>query len=135
MDCLFCKIIDGKVPSNVIYEDEHTFAFLDINPNNHGHTLVVSKTHAEDLLDMDPSSLHYVMDTIQKVGSAIKRGLGVEGFNLTVNNGAVANQLIPHTHFHIIPRLKNDGLRPWPSNPYESDEQAKQVAEKIKQAL
>jgi histidine triad (HIT) family protein len=112
-DCLFCKIIAKQIPSDIVYEDENVFAFLDINPVNPGHALVVPKKHSQDLLDADPQSLQSLIVGTQKVAQAITKALGISGFNFMQNNGAVAGQVVKHLHFHIIPRNPTDGLELW----------------------
>ncbi len=130
-DCLFCKIIAGEVPSHKVYEDEDTMAFLDISPTNHGHTLVVPKKHFTNLEDVPEEELKKVIVTVKKVGQAIKQGLGVDGYNVCENNDPAAGQIIPHLHFHVIPRYPDDGLRQWPQEPYAEGE-AEKVLAKIK---
>ncbi len=134
-DCLFCNIIKREIPSDIVFEDEHTLAFLDINPNNLGHTLVIPKDHHENLGSTPLATLTNVMETSQKVGKAIMKGMEVEGFNVIQNNGSVAGQAIFHIHFHIIPRVSDDGLRHWPHKKYESPEEAAAVAKKITDAI
>ncbi len=133
-DCLFCKIIQKEIPSTSVYEDADVYAFLDIHPVNLGHVLVVPKQHSEGLLDTDPVILGKWILVIQKIAKAMKTSLGIEGFNLEQNDGAVAGQVIPHVHMHIIPRFVGDGLRHRPGKEYKEGE-AQALAEKIKQAL
>ena len=134
-DCLFCKIIAKQIPSTPVYEDEFTYAFLDIKPVNPGHALVVPKKHYSSLLNADAATLERLIVSVQKVAAAIKRGLNVEGFNLEQNDGRVAGQLVDHVHLHVIPRRPDDGLRHWPGTPYASPEEAQAVAEKIKRGF
>lgn len=134
MDCIFCKIISGKIPNHKVYEDEHTLAFLDIAPVNHGHTLVVSKKHFANFEEADEKTLCQLIKTVKKVGKALKNGLQVEGYNVGVNNDPIAGQIIPHLHFHIIPRIKGDGLKLWNQKKYGNGE-AEKVLEKIKKIL
>lgn len=131
MDCLFCKIIAGQVPCDKVYEDDDTLAFLDINPVSPGHTLVVPKQHFANMEDIDDDTLAKVITVVKMVGGSIKSGLGVDGYNVTENNDPVAGQVIPHIHFHVIPRSEGDGLRPWPGNPYQGEE-AEEILSKIR---
>ena len=133
-DCLFCRIIAQEIPSTSIYEDEHTYAFLDLHPVHPGHVLVVPKKHASGFLEADPSALEHWIRAAQIVARAVKEGLQAGGINLIQNEGAAAGQVIAHLHLHIIPRYTEDGLRPWPSQAYASDEDRQAVAEKIKRA-
>lgn len=130
MSCLFCKIISGEISSHKAYEDEHTLAFLDIAPVNHGHTLVVSKKHFANFEEADEETLCQVIKTVKKIGKALKDGLKIEGYNIGVNNDPIAGQIIPHLHFHVIPRIKGDGLKLWNQKKY-GDGEAKKVLEKI----
>ncbi len=134
-NCIFCKIVAGELPSTKIYEDEQTLAFLDLHPVNYGHILVVPKEHYENFSATPNEWLADAMHVADKVSKATMAGLGAEGFNLSLNNGKAAGQVIFHTHFHIIPRYSDDRLKPWPSKEYDTDEQKKEVAEKIKKNL
>jgi histidine triad (HIT) family protein len=108
-DCIFCKIRDGQVPSLKIFEDERTLAFMDINPLNSGHCLVITKTHAATLFEAEVADLQAAIATAQRVGLAIRDGLKPDGLNLLQANGAAAFQSVPHFHLHLIPRWNNDG--------------------------
>ena len=107
-NCIFCKIISGKIPAAKVYEDAHCIAFLDINPAVKGHALVVPKTHAETLLDLTAEDLAAAMTVVQNLSGAIVNAVSAKGFNLLQNNRKVAGQVIPHVHFHIIPRYDGD---------------------------
>jgi len=133
-DCIFCKIIAGEIPSHKVYEDDEVLAFLDINPVNPGHTLVIPKAHHRDLLDMPAELASKLMNVIQKIGPAILKAVGADAFNLGVNNGATAGQVVFHAHFHIMPRMANDGHQLWHGAQANQDELAK-VAEDIKKQL
>ena len=129
-DCVFCKIINGSLPCYKIYENEHILAFLDINPVNKGHTLIIPKEHYERLEEVPDDLLKELIIAIKKIGKAVIKGVGAEAFNLGLNNGKDAGQLIMHVHFHIMPRFKNDGLKLWPGKKYEEGE-----AEKIREEI
>lgn len=134
-DCIFCKIVAGEIPASKIYEDEHALAFLDVNPNNHGHTLVVPKTHARNILDVSEDALSRMMPAVKKVSKAVFEGMGAVGINIAMNNERPAGQIIFHLHIHIIPRFEGDGLKVWAKKrPYKEGEMA-QVAEKIRAVL
>lgn len=136
MDCVFCKIARGEIPSEKIFEDEHTFAFLDISPNNHGHTLVVPKEHFKNILDISPHAFARVADTVWKIAGAVKAGVNADGLNITMNNEQCAGQIVFHAHMHIIPRYINDGLKVWHrKRPYKSESAMKEVGEKIRKHL
>jgi histidine triad (HIT) family protein len=134
-DCIFCKIIQGSIPSVRVYEDKDVVAFLDINPVNPGHLLVVPRRHTECLADTEDGSLHAVMSVIKKCSAAVQKATGMPGFNVVQNNGSCAGQIVPHLHFHIIPRAPSDGFRfGWRKGAYAEGE-AKALQERIKQAL
>ena len=134
-DCLFCKIISGEIPVHKkIYEDEHTLAFLDISPINHGHTIVIPKRHARNLLDIEESDWIAVMKVVRMLVPKIKEGMSADGINIGMNNEAVAGQSVLHSHVHIIPRFKNDGYEIWKGGEYKDDE-AEVVVEKIRSAI
>ncbi len=134
MTCIFCKTVQGEMPSTKVYESANVFAIFDIHPTNKGHTLVMPKAHHESLLDVSGDLLRELFEGVQKVGAAMVKGLGVSGFNVIVNNGKVAGQLIPHLHVHVIPRVLEDNLQHWPGGRYRENE-AEEYAEKIRAAL
>ena len=132
--CIFCKIVAGEIPCAKIYEDDYTLAFLDIAPNNKGHTLVISKEHYETMLDIPDSVLQKLIIAVKKVSVAVKKGTGCGGFNIAQNNYKIAGQLVPHIHFHIIPRVEGDGFKFWPQGKYE-DGEMEEWRKKIEDAL
>ena len=109
-DCIFCKIVNGEIPSYTVYQDDDTLAFLDINPNTQGHTLVIPKKHAANITDMDDKDIASVFRTVRKVVSGLQAAINPEGFNLVVNHGEMAGQVIHHFHCHVIPRNTGDGI-------------------------
>jgi histidine triad (HIT) family protein len=129
-DCIFCKIVRGEIPTNRVYEDKEFLAFLDIKPINKGHALVIPKIHCKNLLDFPKSEETDLLEFIKKVASAVVKATNADGFNLGMNNGKAAGQVIHHAHFHIIPRFNNDGLHNWP-NKDASKEELEQVQKKI----
>lgn len=109
MDCVFCKIRDGQLPSFKIYEDSRTLAFMDINPLNPGHCLVISKNHSATLFDTDVIDLQATIAAVKKIATAVRGAVQAEGINVLQANGAAAFQSVAHFHFHVIPRFTNDG--------------------------
>lgn len=107
-DCIFCKIVSGEIPSRKVYDDRDTIAFLDINPANPGHTLVVPKKHAENLMDADDDSIQKAIVVAKMIAKRIMDRLGAEGVNVVQNNGLVAGQIVNHVHFHVMPRFRDD---------------------------
>ncbi len=108
-DCVFCKIRDGQIPSLKIFEDERTLAFMDINPLNSGHCLVITKSHAPTLFEAEVGDLQAAIATAQRVALAIREALKPDGLNMLQANGAAAFQSVLHFHLHLIPRWTNDG--------------------------
>ena len=113
-DCIFCKIIKGEIPSYKIYEDENTYAFLDIAGDVDGHTLVIPKKHCTNILDCDSKTLGFVMDTVKKISNHYVNNCGYNGVNIINANDKSAQQSVFHLHFHIIPRKNEDGIDCFP---------------------
>lgn len=133
-DCIFCRIITGELPCEKVYEDEHTLAFLDITPVNPGHTLVIPKMHYADMLTTPDEVLLRLMIVVKKVGQALTHGLGADGCNIGVNNGAASGQVVFHTHVHVMPRFLSDGHALWHGKKYQAGE-AVRVGDSIRKAL
>lgn len=133
-DCIFCKIVRKELPSYKVYEDEKTYAFLDINPIQPGHTLVIPKEHAGNIFEISSPHWALVQETVRKVAIAIEEATGADGLNLFMNNREHAGQVVDHAHVHLIPRFKGDGLKHWPHGSYKEG-QAQTVLEKIRRAL
>ncbi|MFQ5846426.1 MAG: HIT family protein [Candidatus Methylomirabilales bacterium] len=109
MGCIFCQIRDGQIPSTRVYEDDKTIAFMDINPINQGHLLVIPKNHADTIFDISPADLGAIAATVKKVAGAMRQALRPDGLNLFQANGTAAGQVVPHVHVHLIPRWTGDG--------------------------
>ncbi len=107
-DCVFCKIINGEIPTEKVFENEHAFAALDINPCAPGHTVVVPKTHTASIMDLSDDEIANLYKTVNEVAKQIKRALNPDSFNIGLNDGPAAGQGIPHIHVHVIPRYRND---------------------------
>lgn len=134
-DCLFCKIINKEISANIIYEDDATLAFLDIRPINPGHTLVIPKKHFEHCLKTTDEALSSIMRTIKKITPSILKTVGAESFNIGVNCGRTAGQVIFHTHFHIMPRFSDDGHKLWRSKENITSDTLVALAQSIKNAM
>ena len=133
-ETIFQKIITGAIPSEKIYEDDHTFAFLDINPSNKGHTLVIPKKPFRDIFALDEETGEHLMHTVMKLAKAIKKGVGAEGVNVFINNGKAAGQVVFHLHVHLIPRFDAEEFGRLPRKEYDEGEE-KVFGEKIRTAL
>jgi histidine triad (HIT) family protein len=133
-DCIFCKIVKGEIPCSKIYEDENIFAFLDIAPVHKGHALVIPKKHFETILDIPENELKELILAVKKIATAVEKGTEADGFVVTMSNRKAAGQVVPHAHFHIIPRYKDDGLKHWPKIEYKEGEM-EEVRDKITNQL
>lgn len=122
-DCIFCKIVEGSIPSYKVYEDEHCFAFLDIFPANRGHTLVIPKNHVKDIHEADAQTYGHVASAAKVVADLLHAQLGSDGTSVFQMNRDAGWQTVFHLHMHVIPRWENDGLhKPWDIAPAaESD--------------
>ncbi|MEK7614459.1 MAG: HIT family protein [Patescibacteria group bacterium] len=134
-DCIFCKIIRGEIPAIIVYEDDFSLAFLDINPINIGHALLLPKEHYENIFDMPEELLAKLSTTSKKLATAIKNGLNADGVNVISNNGRVSGQLVYHAHTHIIPRYDGDGFAHWKGKRGYQSGEAREIAEKIKTGI
>ena len=113
-ECIFCKIASGEIPCMKVYEDDRTFAFMDIAKDVDGHVLVVPKKHFKNVLDCDEETLCASMRTVKTVSNHLTDHCGYEGVNLLNASDESAGQSVPHFHIHIIPRKRNDGIDAWP---------------------
>ena len=131
MDCIFCKIVEGKIPSLKIYEDDVILAFLDINPDSNGHTLIIPKKHYKDINDIDEKTLCHIYSKAKDIMKLLEEKLNADGFSLLQNNGSV--QEVKHYHLHIKPYYSNK-----PSIKLVKDsfliEDANEVYKKIKES-
>lgn len=134
-DCIFCKIIDGTIPSNKIYEDEHVLAFTDVAPLSKGHTLLIPKQHVKDLFEMPEDVARNLYAVAPKIANAIKEAFNPAGMNTLNNNGSFAGQTVFHYHLHFIPRYdESDGYKAtWETKQDEFNLDAlKSIANEIK---
>jgi histidine triad (HIT) family protein len=109
---IFAKILAGKIPSVKVYEDDKTFAFMDVMPEAEGHVLVIPKEGAENILDLSPQGMAAMMATTQKVAKAVDKALIPDGILLKQYNRAAAGQSVFHVHFHIVPRWEGVPMAP-----------------------
>ena len=117
MECAFCQVVRGELPSYVVSEDADTVAFLDLRPAARGHTLVVPRVHLEHLWDADAASAAAVMRTAHEVAALLRSRLRPDGLTLRQNTGAASGQVVPHLHLHLVPRWHGDGTVGWPWPP------------------
>ncbi|MGH2926272.1 MAG: HIT family protein [Solirubrobacterales bacterium] len=133
-DCLFCGIVAGEVPAQIVDSDEHTVAFMDINPATPGHALVVPRNHSADLLEISDSDLEHTAVAARRLATRIRGALEPDGFNILNSCGSAAWQTIFHFHLHVIPRYEDDPLKlPWVPGPGISGE-IEAIADRIRGA-
>lgn len=135
MDCIFCKIVAGEIPCFKLYEDNNTLAFMDINPANEGHALVIPKEHSSDVHEVSDAAISSTTITAKRIAAAIEKTLNPDGMNLLQCNGPAAAQSVLHFHMHVLPRRAGDELKlNWDLEP--GDMQAiGQLAERIRANL
>ena len=122
-ECLFCKIVAGEIPAQIVDEDERTVAFMDINPATRGHALVVPRNHFRNLLELESEDLEATVIAAQRLARRAEQKLGADGINLLNSCGQAAWQTVFHFHIHVIPRYSDDPLRlPWTPEEGDPDE-------------
>jgi histidine triad (HIT) family protein len=132
---IFTKIIDGEIPCHKVYEDDHCLAFLDIGPLAEGHTLLIPKEHATHMHDLSEEAGAAVGRVLPKLCRAVTQATGAKAYNVLVNTGRPAGQLVMHVHIHIIPKFDDSGLQKnWNAGELE-DERAKALVERMQQEL
>lgn len=133
--CLFCRIVTGEVPSQIVLDEPEVFAFLDARPVFKGHVLVVPREHHGTMTDLPQQLLAILFGAAQRVASAIPEALGATGTFVAINN--VVSQSVPHVHVHVVPRTKGDGLRGffWPRTKYVDEAEAGGFASRIASAI
>ncbi len=134
IECIFCKIVEGAVPSTKVFEDEKVLAFLDINPVNIGHTLVIPKAHYKNIYETPYEVIGDMIMTVKNLSEALKK-TGAEGVNVAMNNDTAAGQVVFHSHVHVIPRYVNDGFELWHGKRGYAPGEMQEIAEKITKAL
>lgn len=107
-DCIFCKLANGVIPTNSLYEDDVVKVIFDVGPASSGHVLILPKEHFDNVYALDDDTAAHVFQVAVKVAKALKEGLNLEGLNIVQNNGEIAGQTVFHFHMHIIPRYKGD---------------------------
>jgi histidine triad (HIT) family protein len=134
-DCLFCRIVAGEEPAEIVFEDEISLAFLDVRPLFAGHSLLVPREHHQTLADLPDELVGDLFANARLLSVAIPEAMGAQGSFVAINN--VVSQSVPHLHVHVVPRVKKDGLRGffWPRTKYDHDDHAAETAAKIRAAL
>jgi histidine triad (HIT) family protein len=131
-DCIFCAIASGEGPGEIVQEDEHTVAFMDINPWTRGHALVIPRKHAKNIFEIEDEELARVMSAVKRLATRIRDSLDADGINLLNSAEPAAWQTVFHFHVHVIPRYEDDPLQ-LPGKPMDVDkDELKQVADEIR---
>lgn len=134
-DCIFCKLANGEIPTNTLYEDEMVRVIFDLGPAADGHVLVLPKEHFDDIFSLDEKYAAHIFTVASKVAKALRDELDCEGMNIVQNNGEVAGQTVFHFHMHIIPRRKGDGVNiSWKPGKL-NEELAKNLIKKLSEKL
>lgn len=133
--CVFCQIVAGEVPAQVVLDEPDLLGFLDARPVFKGHVLLVTKEHVDTLLDLPARLREPLLEATQRLARAVVDGLGAQGSFVATNN--VVSQSVPHLHMHVVPRTKGDGLRGffWPRTKYASDDEAAEYAARLAKVL
>lgn len=135
MTCLFCDIASGKIPADIVYQDEQAVAFLDHRPLFPGHVLLIPRNHVITLADLPADAVGPFFQSVQRLGRAVERAMEADGSFLAINN--IVSQSVPHLHVHIVPRRRKDGLKGffWPRIHYRDDDHRQDIAARIRAAL
>jgi len=134
-DCIFCRLANGDIPVDAIYEDDLVKVIFDAGPASEGHVLIIPKSHADGIYDLTDEQAERIFAVAVKVSNALKKAFEPDGLNVVQNNGEIAGQTVFHFHMHLIPRYKGDGVNVgW--NPKELTDDARQeMLEKVKSCL
>jgi histidine triad (HIT) family protein len=134
-NCVFCKIANGAIPAETVYEDEQCIVFLDNTPLFAGHCLVCPKQHYDTLMDVPSALLQPLFENAQVIARAVETGLGAEGSFIAINNRI--SQSVPHLHVHVVPRRPKDGMKGffWPRRPYRDKEEMRETADALRKAV
>jgi histidine triad (HIT) family protein len=134
-DCLFCRILSGDQPADIVFEDEQSVAFLDHRPLFPGHCLLIPRTHYETLADLPHDEIEAFFSNAQRLSIAVEQALDADGSFVAINNRV--SQSVPHLHIHVVPRRKKDGLRGffWPRQRYAREAEAGAICDKLRKAF
>lgn len=135
MKCIFCDIVNKLEPAEILLENEKVISFLDINPLNYGHALIIPKRHYENFLSVPEEDLKEVIAAAKKVSQAVFDSLALDGFNIVANNGVAAGQSVFHFHLHVIPRYSDDKFKFHHNLKRYPDGELKKYGEKIRPNL
>ena len=129
--CIFCDMLNGKLPFHMIYEDDDCLVILDKYPIDNAHSLIITKKHFEKIIDMNIDDVSRLFSKIPKIANAIIKATNADAFSIAQNNGKAAKQIVPHVHIHVIPRYNSTGTL-WTKRKIMSDNELSELAQKIK---
>ena len=129
--CIFCDMVNGKLPFHMIYEDDDCLVILDKYPIDNAHSLIITKKHFEKIIDMNIDDVSRLFSKIPKIANAIIKATNADAFSIAQNNGKAAKQIVPHVHVHIIPRYNKTGIL-WTKRKILKDNELNELAQKIK---
>ncbi|MEI6562780.1 MAG: HIT family protein [bacterium] len=136
LECIFCKIVKGDIHSVRVYEDNEVLAFMDIGPVVKGHVLVIPKKHHNPMMEAPPEILQKLITVVQLIAKAQMAALQADGINVSQANGSVAGQVVPHIHFHVIPRFASDDYHgKWIPKSYDTPQEMQTFADRIREAI
>lgn len=130
---IFEKIVSGEIPCNKVYEDDDTFAFLDIQPHGPGHTLIIPKKPYENIYELPDDTAQRLIVSVKKIAIAVKKAVNADGIKITMNNGSAAGQIVFHAHIHIMPKFTNAGPKKYTYAPGEAEEVAAKIRAKLEE--
>ena len=134
-DCIFCRLANGDIPTNALYEDDIVKAIFDLSPASMGHVIILTKEHFDDLFSIDEETASHVFKVATKLAKAIKEALNCDGMNILQNNGEIAGQTVFHFHMHIIPRYAGDNVKFAWNHGKISEDDIKDLTKKIQNEL
>ncbi|HZY95024.1 MAG TPA: HIT family protein [Candidatus Bathyarchaeia archaeon] len=132
-DCIFCKIVKKQADATIIYEDPETLAFMDIAPLNHGHTLVITKTHYPNIMETPPEKVGKLFTVVARLAKAVQKATNADGISIGQSNGRAASQEVFHIHVHIIPRYDHEMM--FPERKKTDRKELEEVGRKIREAI
>jgi len=134
-NCIFCKLANGEISTNALYEDDIVKAIFDLSPASKGHIIILTKEHFDDLYSVDEETAAHVFKVVTKLARSIKEALNCDGMNILQNNGELAGQTVFHFHMHIIPRYKGDNIKLTWSQGEVSEDEIKNMIKKIQDKI
>ncbi len=134
-DCIFCKLANGDIPTNTLYEDDYVRVIFDAEPAAEGHVLILPKEHFDNIYELDDDTAGHVFKVAKKIATAMNKTLDMDGLNVVQNNGEAAGQTVFHFHMHIIPRHNDDTVNVGWEKHKVSSERIKDITDEVRKYL